>query len=131
MSAVSNNASTTLTFTGMGTRGANTGLNFTNPSSGAIIFTAAVSGNPNGIVGGYATVGGVNFATTIGAGGAVAAPSYTAGGPVFDSTIPGTVGSATKNYFSNGSAATDGNFAANSLKLTNNGSGGAFTGTPR
>ena len=128
VSAVSNNASTTLTFAGMGTRGANTGLNFTNPSAGSIVFTAAVAGNPNGIVGGFATVGGVNFVTTIGVGGAVAAPTYTAGGAQFDSTIPATTGSATKNYFSNGSAATTGDFAANSLKLTNNGSGGAFTG---
>ena len=129
VSVVSNGALTTLTFASMGTRVAGTGLNFTNPTSGSIVFTAAVTGTPNGIVGGFATVGGVNFVTTIGAGGAVAAPTYTAGGPAFDSTIPATTGSATKNYFSNGSAATTGPFAANSLKLTNNGSGGAFTGT--
>ena len=128
VSVVSNGALTTLTFASMGTRVAGTGLNFTNPTSGSIVFTAAVAGT-NGIVGGFATVGGVNFVSSITAGGAVAAPTYTAGGAQFDSTIPGTVGSATKNYFSNGSAATTGPFAANSLKLTNNGSGGAFTGT--
>ena len=128
VSAVSNGASATLTFTGMGTRGANTGLNFTLPSTGAINFTAAVTGNPNGIVGGFATVGGTNFVASIAANGAVSAPNYTAGGATFDSSIPATTGSATKNYFSNGSATTTGAFAANSLKLTNNGSGGAFTG---
>jgi len=124
---VSDGALTTLTFASMGTRAAGTGLNFTNPTSGSIVFTAAVAGT-NGIVGGFATVGGVNFVSSIAAGGAVTAPTYTAGGASFDSTIPATIGAATKNYFSNGSAATTGPFAANSLKLTNNGSGGAFTG---
>ena len=95
VSVVSNGALTTLTFASMGTRVAGTGLNFTNPTSGSIVFTAAVTGTPNGIVGGFATVGGVNFVTTIGAGGAVAAPTYTAGGPAFDSTIPATTAAAT------------------------------------
>ena len=118
-----NATGSSLTFASLGTRSAGAALDFL-PSTGAINFTAAVPGT-NGIVGGFATINGTNFVTSIGAGGSVAASSYTSGGAVFDSTPTGT-GSATKNWLSSGSFAVATSFAANSLKID---SGGTFSGT--
>lgn len=109
-------AGTSLTFGSLGTRAAGATLNFT-PGSGAIKFTAAVAGT-NGIVGGFATINGTDFVTSVTALGSVGAPTYTAAGATFDSTVSSGAGAATKNFLSNATQSTAGVFAANSLKVS-------------
>ena len=118
-----NATGSSLTFASLGIRSAGAAVDFA-PSTGAISFTAAVAGT-NGIVGGFATIDGTNFVASVLAAGSVAAPSYTSGGAVFDSTPAGT-GSATKNWLSSGNSDAATSFAANSLKIDG---GGTFTGT--
>ena len=101
--------SVTLTFSSLGTRTAGATVDLEVPATSSVRFTAAPAGT-NGILGGYATFGGVDWVTS----GATAG-RFTA----YNTTLPGTGSSATTNYHVAGSTVTvTANESINSLKLS-------------
>lgn len=92
------------------TRNLGSTVNFT-PGAGAIKFTNAVAGT-NGIIGGFATINGTDFAASVSAGGSVAAVATT--------VLPTTVTTATVNYAASANTTTfAGVDPVNSLKISN------------
>ncbi|CAN5352941.1 hypothetical protein BH11PLA2_BH11PLA2_31590 [soil metagenome] len=111
----------TLTFASLGTRSAGATINFAQGTSSPIKFTAAVAGT-NGIFGGFATFGGVDFAAPVAAAGTVVA---VAPGTALDAT---TAGLTTTNYLATGSLTrTTSGLLANSLKLAPSAATQTFT----
>ncbi|MGB8166722.1 MAG: autotransporter-associated beta strand repeat-containing protein, partial [Chthoniobacteraceae bacterium] len=112
-----NGGTPTLAFgatTPIGTRTAGATLNFL-PDGGAITFTA---GDPKsattGIIGGYATVNGVDWATTTGAAAPFTLAPYSA-----YTALAANSSDATKNFLLNaGTITTAGAASASTLKLT-------------
>ena len=99
----------TLIFASLGARSSGTTVDF-QPGAGRIGFTSV---SPvNGILGGWATFNGVDFAGTL-SGGTVAAATY--------ASFVASGGSATTNYLLNGGTTTSGSVSANAVKLTGSG----------
>jgi autotransporter-associated beta strand protein len=101
----------TLNFDGVGLRGAGSTIDF-QPGSGLLKFGSLVL--THGLIGGYATIDGVDFAGTLSGGGTVAAAVYT------PFALVG--GSSSANYVLSGGTTTTGSVAANALKLSGDGS---------
>ena len=108
VSIVNGTGADTLTFLGLGNRGAGATLNF-QPGIGTIGFTTAPA-LTNGILAGYATFNGVDFAALSGS----SVVAYTAATPWAGDLAP----SATTNYSIAGAASTSADGTVNSLKLT-------------